>query len=88
MVSISRKETRTNRKHAKTAATRVEKVCELLKKCKLNAGSSKSVCLTATTEAKISQQRAAEAEARAAKAQATAEIEKVRADTETKKEEK
>jgi len=81
-------EARTNRMHANTAAARVVTVRELLKKCKSSAGASESVCATASTEAKISEQRAADAEARATKAQATSEVEKNRADSETRKEER
>ena len=60
---------------------------DLLRKCEENANSAKTVVVTATTEAKISERRAAEAEARASRALASAERDRARADEETRKEE-
>jgi Phosphatidylinositol-specific phospholipase C, X domain/Phosphatidylinositol-specific phospholipase C, Y domain/C2 domain len=80
-------ETRCNREHAEIAKRRVATVQDLLKKCEENANSAKTVVVTATTEAKISERRAAEAEARATRALTNAERDRSRADIETKKEE-
>lgn len=80
-------ETRCSREHAESAKRRVATVKDLLRKCEENANSAKTVVVTATTEAKISERRASESEARAARALATSERDRARSDQETKKEE-
>jgi hypothetical protein len=80
-------EARSNREHADTARQRVETVRDMLRNWKDNANSAETVVHTAMTEAKISDQRAAETEARAERALATAEKDRTRADIETQKEE-
>jgi hypothetical protein len=80
-------EARCSREHAESAKRRVGTVRDLLRKCEESANSAKTVVVTATTEAKISERRAAEAEARASRALAGAERDRARADDETKKEE-
>ena len=81
-------EARSKREHADTARQRVETVREMLRNWKENATSAETVVHTAMTEAKISDQRAAETEARAARALASAEKDRARAEAETQKEEK
>ena len=81
-------EARCNHEHAESARRRVGTVRDLLRKCEETATSAKTVIVTATTEAKISERRAAEAEARAARAISNAERDRARADDETKKEER
>jgi len=80
-------EARSKREHADTARQRVETVRDILKNWKDNANSAETVVHTAMTEAKISDQRAAETEARAERALASAEKDRTRAEIETQKEE-
>jgi phosphatidylinositol phospholipase C delta len=80
-------EARSNREHADTARQRVETVRDMLRNWKDNANSAETVVHTAMTEAKISDQRAAETEARAERALAAAEKDRTRAEIETQKEE-
>lgn len=80
-------EARTSREHAEVAKARVETVRELLKSSEGNASSAGTVVVTATTEAKISEKRAGEAELRASRALAAAQKDRARADDETRKEE-
>lgn len=77
-------EARTNREYADNAQSRVESVKALLNKTHDQAISSETVANTADTEAKISEQRAADAEARAKKARHNAEIDRKKADKESK----
>ena len=79
-------EARNKREHADQAERRVTKVRQLLKECEDSAHSAENVVVTAMTEAKISEKRAAETEARAARASSTAQKERQRAEEETKKE--
>jgi hypothetical protein len=78
---------RSNREHAEIARRRVETVKGLLRNSKDSASSAETVVVTAMTEAKISEQRASETEARASRGLAMGEKERIRADTETRKEE-
>jgi len=78
---------RNKREHADQAERRVAKVRQLLKDCEDSANSAENVVVTAMTEAKISEKRAAETEARAARAAATAQKDRQRAEDETRKEE-
>lgn len=78
---------RSNREHADTARQRVNTVKDLLRNSRNSATSAETVVVTAMTEAKISEQRAAETEARASRALASAQKDRARADDETNKEE-
>jgi hypothetical protein len=80
-------EARSHREHAEVAKARVETVRELLLSSEKNSSTSGTVVVTATTEAKISEKRAGEAEARASRALAIALKDRARADDETGKEE-
>jgi hypothetical protein len=80
-------EARSHREHAEVAKARVETVRELLRESEEYASSAGTVVVTATTEAKISEKRAADAEARASRALAIAQKDRGRADGETGKEE-
>jgi hypothetical protein len=80
-------EARSHREHAEVAKARVDTVRELLLSSEKNASTSGTVVVTATTEAKISEKRAGEAEARASRALAIAQKDRARADDETGKEE-
>eukprot|EP00542_Grammatophora_oceanica_P022083 CAMPEP_0194035342 /NCGR_PEP_ID=MMETSP0009_2-20130614/7770_1 /TAXON_ID=210454 /ORGANISM="Grammatophora oceanica, Strain CCMP 410" /LENGTH=857 /DNA_ID=CAMNT_0038676659 /DNA_START=5 /DNA_END=2578 /DNA_ORIENTATION=+ len=80
-------EARENREHADTAKHRVKKVRELVQNVRSSASSAETVVVTAMTEAKISEQRAAQTEARASRAHAMADRDRSRANAETKKEE-
>jgi hypothetical protein len=73
--------------YAETASLRVERVRELLDECEGSSASADNVVITAMTEAKISEKRAAETESRAVRAAAVAKKERARADSETRKEE-
>ena len=78
---------RCDREHAESAKRRLCTVRDLLKKCEESANSARTVVVTATTESKISERRASEAETRASRALASADRDRSRADVETKKEE-
>jgi hypothetical protein len=78
---------RNKAEYAETASRRVERVRELLDECQDNSASADNVVITAMTEAKISEKRAAETESRAARAASVAKKERARADEETRKEE-
>ena len=80
-------EARAHREHAESAKVRVETVRELLRSSEGNASSAGTVVVTALTEAKISEKRAADAEARASRALVAADKDRGRADEETRKEE-
>jgi hypothetical protein len=78
---------RNKAEYAETARRRVERVRELLDECQGSSASADNVVITAMTEAKISEKRAAETESRAARAASAAKKERARADEETRKEE-
>ena len=78
---------RNKAEYAVTANRRVERVRELLDECQGNSASADNVVITAMTEAKISEKRAAETESRAIRAASAAKKERARADEETRKEE-
>ncbi len=80
-------EARSRREDAAYAHKRVEKVRKLLEECEESANSAENVVVTAMTEAKISEKRAAETEARAARAAQKAQADRQKAEEETKKEE-
>ena len=79
---------RCDQEHAESAKRRVCTVRDLLRKCEESANSARTVVVTATTESKISERRASEAETRASRALASAERDRSRAEEETKKEER
>jgi hypothetical protein len=83
----SANEARSNHEHAESAKLRAEKVRELLANRKDQSSSFGNVVQTATTEANISEKRAADAQARAKRASQAAERDRSKADEETKKEE-
>ena len=83
----ARMEATVRQEHANAAIERYNKVKSMVEQNNEISSSAETVVMTAMTEAKISEKRAAEAEARAAKAEATAKKDKARADTENRKEE-
>ncbi|KAL7580239.1 hypothetical protein ACA910_012978 [Epithemia clementina (nom. ined.)] len=76
-----------NHEHAAVANARLERVRDLLKNSEETSTSAETVVVTALTEAKISEKRAADAEARATRAFANAAKDRARSDEETRKEE-
>jgi hypothetical protein len=80
-------EARSHREFADSARVRVEQVRELQRNALENTSSAGNVVVTAMTEAKISEKRAADAEARAERAKEAAARDQQRADEETRKEE-
>mmetsp|Transcript_24357 Transcript_24357/g.35772 ORF Transcript_24357/g.35772 Transcript_24357/m.35772 type:complete len:1526 (+) Transcript_24357:151-4728(+) len=79
---------RSNREHANTDKERVRIVEDLLQKRREERSTAETVLVTAVTEAKISEQRALEAEERMASAQAVADEDRARADEETRREDR
>jgi len=74
--------------HAESAKRRVSTVNHLLESCKVNLKSARTALTTATTEANVSERRAAEARARAACALSNAERDRCRSDAESRKAER
>eukprot|EP00977_Amphora_coffeiformis_P017790 scaffold5922_cov160-Amphora_coffeaeformis.AAC.1 len=83
----ARSEAAASHEHAAAAAERFRKVQNMVQQSNETSSSAETVVVTAMTEAKISEKRAADAEARATRASNTAAKDRARAETETNKEE-